>query len=170
MARGAVTVNGIAIATTDPAARVAGTWRVLRRALSADLQRRVAAPDGELDHVDPANLDLLDLVAARDGCRMSDLATELGVDPSTVTRAMHRLEAAGLATRGAVAGDGRAVSAHLTPEGRRIQALVTARRAALIDAAIATLEPADQQLLVELLEQFVAALVTGGSRRATAAG
>jgi DNA-binding MarR family transcriptional regulator len=158
------------ISTSDAATRVVRTWAVLRRALGSDLQRRVVAPVDELDHVDPANLDLLDLLATDEGRRMSDLATTLGVDPSTVTRAMHRLEAAGLAARGTVAGDGRAVSAHLTPEGRRVQGLVTARRAALVDDAMAALGPDDRERLAELLERFVGALLADGGERPPVAG
>jgi DNA-binding MarR family transcriptional regulator len=54
--------------------------------------------------------------------------------------------------------DGRVVTAHLTDEGRRLHALVAARRTALIDAAFADFSMEDRELLVELLERFLVAL------------
>ena len=90
---------------------------------------------------------------------MSDLAAALRVDPSTVTRTLQRMEAAGLARRGPAAADGRVVTVHLTDEGRRLHAAVAARRAAIIDGdPRRRSRPEDRDQLVDLLERFVASL------------
>jgi DNA-binding MarR family transcriptional regulator len=56
----------------------------------------------------------------------AELAAELGVNPSTVTRMCDRLVRKGLARRSRVAGDRRAVRIALTAPGRDLVAEVTA--------------------------------------------
>jgi DNA-binding MarR family transcriptional regulator len=119
---------------------------------------RVFGRPGEPQHVEPNHLDVLDLLTRRDGRRMSELAAALHVDPSTITRTMHRMEAAGLAQRASVAADGRLVTAHLTEEGRRVHGLVAGRRAELIAAGLAGLSSDEQERLVDLLERFLRSL------------
>jgi len=95
------------------------------------------------------------------------------VDPSTITRAMHRMEAAGLASRRPVAADGRVVTAHLTAAGRRLHGLVAQRRAEVIRAAMVDFTAEEQERLADLLEHFVGALVAsanGSGPQPTAAG
>ncbi|AXK36672.1 MarR family transcriptional regulator [Streptomyces armeniacus] len=67
--------------------------------------------------------------------RMGELAERIGLKDSTVTRLVARLESRELAERTAAAGDGRAVSAGITPSGRqRYEAATPTYRAALGDA------------------------------------
>jgi DNA-binding MarR family transcriptional regulator len=178
MARAAtVARGGVPAAPTDetgPVARLARTLHLLRRggpdgAVGSQLLGR----PGEPGHVDPVQLDVLELLAVRDGQRMSDLAIAMGVDPSTITRAMHRMEAAGLASRRSMPADGRVVAAHLTAEGRRLHDLVAHRRAELIRAALVDLTPEEQERLADLLERFLGSLIAAANRsgpQPTAAG
>lgn len=159
---------------TGPVARLGRTLQLLRRtAADGAVGGGVLAGPGEPDHLDPVQLDLLELLVARDGQRMSELAVAIGVDPSTITRAMHRMEAAGLAIRRPMAADGRVVTAHLTTEARRLHDMVAGRRADLIRAAIADLSPEEQERLADLLERFVGSLIAGAGvsgPQSTAAG
>ncbi len=149
--------------------RLARAWRELRRgAATGVLVEQLFGRPGEPDYIEPGHLDVLDILSRRDGRRMSDLAVALHVDPSTVTRTMHRMEAAGLARRAAATDDGRVVTAHLTDEGRRLHDLVAARRSALIDAAFVDFSPQDRDQLVDLLERFLVA-VNRNAADATAA-
>jgi|HigsolmetaAR201D_1030396.scaffolds.fasta_scaffold09567_3 DNA-binding MarR family transcriptional regulator len=142
-----------------PTQRLSRAWREMRRGpVTGRVVELLFGRPGEPDAVDPAHLDILDLLAIRDGRRMSDLAAELRVDPSTVTRTMHRMEAAGLAKRAAAEADGRVVTAHLTDEGRRLHDVVAARRQAIVEAGLRDLTPAEQKQLVDLLERFLAAV------------
>lgn len=156
----AVVADGhVASARQSPTVRLGRAWRELRRgAATGALVERLFGRPGEPDSVEPGHLDVLDILSQRDGRRMSELATALNVDPSTVTRTMHRMEAAGLARRQAMEADGRVVTAHLTDEGRRRHALVAARRTDLIEAGLADFAMEDRELLVELLERFLSAL------------
>ena len=164
-------------ASTDdagPIIRLGRAWQLLRRgAANGVVGARLVASPGEPGRLDPVQLDIIDLLVTRDGQRMSELAGAIGVDPSTITRAMHRMEAAGLAARRPVAADGRVVTAQLTAEGRRLHELVADRRAELIRAAIVDFTPEEQERLADLLERFVRGVVTsahGSSPQPTAAG
>ncbi len=169
--------GGAGGAPTDEAGaivRLGRAWQLLRRsAVNGVVGVRLIASPGEPGALDPVQLDIIDLLIDRDGQRMSELAVAVGVDPSTITRAMHRMEAAGLATRRPVAVDGRVVTAHLTAEGRRLHGLVADRRADLIRAAIEDFTPEEQERLADLLERFLGSIVAGvnsPSPQPTAAG
>lgn len=158
-----------------PPARIGRAWRELRRGAStAVLTERLFGKPGEPDSVEPGQLDVLDLLTIRDRRRMSDLAAALRVDPSTVTRTLQRMEAAGLAQRAPAAADGRVVTVQLTEEGRRLHAAVAARRTAIMTGILETFTPAERDQLVELVDRFVVSLeeyVAGSDRgRAEASG
>ena len=118
-------------ASTDdagPIVRLGRAWQLLRRGaangvvgarLVASTRRARPRRPGATRHPRPPRRS-----ATGSGCRSSPRRSR--VDPSTITRAMHRMEAAGLATRRPVAADGRVVTAHLTAEGRRLHGLVAA--------------------------------------------
>jgi hypothetical protein len=94
-----------------PSARLGRAWRELRRGTTTLLVTdRVFGRPGEPQHIEPNHLDVLDMLTRCDGRRMSELAAGLHVDPSTITRTMHRMEAAGLVRRATVASDGRLVT------------------------------------------------------------
>jgi DNA-binding MarR family transcriptional regulator len=168
--------GGAGGASTDeagPIARLGRAWQLLRRRATNGALTQLVSPADEPGGLDPVQLDIIDLLVTRDGQRMSELASAVGVDPSTITRAMHRMEAGGLATRRPVAGDGRVVIAQLTAEGRRLHDVVADRRADLIRAAIVDFTPEEQERLADLLERFVRSVVASASApgpQPTAAG
>ena len=87
---------------------------------------------------------------------MSELATALRVDPSTVTRTLQRMEAAGLAERHSPAsGDRRAVIVRPTAIGRQRQASIAAKRVATVTRIMAPFSEKEREQLVELLERFI---------------
>src|SRR5262245_40156189 len=132
--------------TSTPVERLGRSWREMRRGTTTTLvTAHIFGPPGQPEHVDPTHLDVLDLLANEDGQTMPELAVALPVDPSTITRTMHRLEAAGLARRAPVPNDGRLVTAHLTDAGRRRHTELAARRAEVIGAGLAGLDPDEQQ-------------------------
>jgi DNA-binding MarR family transcriptional regulator len=108
------------------------------------------------DAVEPGHMDVLDLLVQREQWRMSELAMALKVDPSTVTRTLQRMEAAGLAKRRPpVSGDRRAVVVTLTATGRRRHAEIADRRVLIIGEIMTQLSDDDRSQLVELLERFI---------------
>jgi DNA-binding MarR family transcriptional regulator len=130
-------------------------WRDLRRgATTAVLRDRVfgVGPGA----VEPGHMDVLDLLVQRGRCRMSELASALRVDPSTVTRMLQRMEAAGLAQRlPSTSGDRRAVMVTLTATGHERHAAVADRRATMLTEIMARFNDSERARLVELLERFI---------------
>lgn len=59
-----------------------------------------------------------------DGLTPGELAERIGVETPTVTRAVHRMEAAGLARRDPVPSDARLVRVRLTERGRELEGVV----------------------------------------------
>jgi DNA-binding MarR family transcriptional regulator len=138
----------------DINSRMGRAWRELRRGASTAVVRDRLFGTGP-DGVEPVQMDVLDLLVQGDEWRMSDLAAALRVDPSTITRTLQRMEAAGLAKRDPDADDGRVVMVHITGEGRRRHALVAGRRVEILDDIMGDMTAAEQERLVELLERFI---------------
>ena len=82
----------------DLAVRIGLAWREIRRGASAAGLRNCLYGTGE-DAIEQGQMDSLDMLASQPSWRMSELAEALRVDPSTATRAIQRLEKAGLAER-----------------------------------------------------------------------
>jgi len=147
--------NAAAIPDEDVVARMGRAWRDLRRgATTAVLRDRVfgVGPGA----VEPGHMDVLDLLMQRGRCRMSELAAALRVDPSTVTRTLQRMEAAGLARRlPSTSGDRRAVIVTLTPTGRERHAAVAVRRATMLTEIMGRFSDSEGARLVDLLERFI---------------
>ncbi|MEW6477349.1 MAG: MarR family transcriptional regulator [Actinomycetota bacterium] len=88
------------------------------------------------------------------GLRLSELAAELELDASTVSRQVRQLEAAGLVARRADPGDGRASVVVLTPAGKRVLGRVAAARRRFVAEVVAGWSEEDRVALAGLLERF----------------
>lgn len=143
-------------APDDLVGRMATAWRELRRGPAAVILRDRLFGTGD-DAVEPAHVDVLDLLVRRDAWRMNELAAALLVDPSTITRTVQRMEVAGLALRSPHDRDGRVVTVHLTDVGRRCQRTVAQRRQEVVGQLLARFDADDARRLVELVERFVEA-------------
>ena len=139
----------------DVVARMGRAWRELRRGTSTGVVRDQLFGVG-VGAVEPGHMDVLDLLVQRPEWRMSELAAALRVDPSTVTRTLQRMEAAGLAERHSpLYGDRRAVIVKPTATGRERQASIAAKRVTIITEIMAPLSEQERTELVELLERFI---------------
>ena len=139
----------------DVVARMGRAWRELRRGAATGVVRDQLFGVGA-DAVEPGHMDVLDLLVQRPEWRMSELAAALRVDPSTVTRTLQRMEAAGLAERHAPAsGDRRAVIVKPTATGRQRHASIAAKRVTIITEIMAPLSDDEREQLVDLLERFI---------------
>jgi DNA-binding MarR family transcriptional regulator len=87
--------------------------RAVRRARGA----RANDPDGGLTL---SQYGLLEPLADRAGARVSELAEEAGIAPSTASRILDALERRGIVARRRDAGDRRGVAIALTPKGERV--------------------------------------------------
>ena len=137
----------------DVARRIFTAWRELRRGPVRRLQADIygSGPDA----LDPAQMDALECVASRLRWRMSDLADALHLDPSTVTRTIDRLSAAGYVERVPAKEDGRGVDVRATPAGRRQCGRVTTGRQAAMLAFLDEFSDTDAERLAALMERLV---------------
>ena len=104
----------------------------------------------------PAALVALDGLAA--GGTIDALARILGLTHSGAVRLVDRLGAAHLVER-RIGSDARAVSLHLTPEGRRVARRVLKAREAALEQVLVGLTPSRREQLESLLSAMFPALV-----------
>lgn len=140
------------------ALRIARSWRELRRgAAVARLRAHVVGPAGQT--IEQAQFDALEILTSRtDGWRMTDFADAMRVEPSTATRSIDRLEAAGLAERTRSSDDKRVVTVRATPTARQLVSDTHVRRVAVMHDLLATFSPDERLAFAEFLERFVASI------------
>lgn len=140
--------------TYELAVRIGRAWRSIRRGASTGPLREFLYGSSE-DAVEHGQADTLEVLARRDSWRMSELAEELRVEPSTATRAVQRLERTGLAERRASRADGRVVEVMLTQKGREQFDQLSRRRVELFTHILRSYSPEELPQFAELLERFV---------------
>ena len=125
------------------------------------LHRAAQNMRGALDEVARAHgltgaRDWMVLTALSTGPRQTQLAIAhaLGLDKTTMTSLLDRMEGRGLLTRCTDSHDRRARIAVLTDEGRRVQAEVTQARDRVEASLLATFSPEEQDRLRELLARL----------------
>ncbi len=87
------------------------------------------------------------------GLRQADLAEQLGVEPPTITRMVHRLERGGLVERRRDQDDSRVMRIHPTPRARLLEVNVRRVWSELDAELISALGAADAERLRELVER-----------------
>ena len=104
-------------ALTDERLTLAGLFFETHAGLVAELSRRLEADSGLTNQWFEVLLRLARSPDSR--LRMSDLARQVVMTPSGLTRSVDRMEEAGLVRREACPSDRRVFYAVLTPKGRR---------------------------------------------------
>ncbi len=89
----------------------------------------------------------------RDRCSQADLVERLGLDASTVTKMLQRLERDGWVRRAPSPSDRRVVIVTLTPAGRGLQDAVTALWSELEAQTVKSLDTAERAELLRLLRK-----------------
>jgi len=139
------------------ALRIGTAWKELRRGAAMVAVRDYFYAADE-DSIEPGQMDTLDLLVQQPAWRMSELAEALRVDPSTATRAVHRLVRSGLADRGTGAADGRVVMVSATDAGRQRHAAIARRRRHSLARMLGEFSADERRQLADLLDRLVAAL------------
>ncbi len=148
------------------AAELSTCWRELGSILAS--RRLHASLHPELGtKLTPSKLRALELLAQHDGLRVGELADRVGVDDTTATRLVDRLEQLGLAERRGEEGDRRAILVGLTAEGRELVSGVAAQRQEFFADVLASLDAEERVQLVRLTEKAALALRTRSQELAT---
>ncbi|WP_432537673.1 MarR family winged helix-turn-helix transcriptional regulator [Kineococcus arenarius] len=103
------------------------------------------------------------LVSTRGAMRSGDLAAELGVHASTLTRTVDRLVGGGWVQRAGNPANRREVLVEPTDAGRRLVEQVTARRRREITTVLERLEPAARTSVAEGMVLFASAAEQPGA-------
>lgn len=124
--------------------------------LGQSLRRlRVAVgKDSDYTYAIGAGFWQLVLLGERGSTRISEIASALNLDISTVSRQLKLLEQRGLVAREADPVDGRVINIGLTPAGRAVLDQLVAARLALMEEALSAWEFEDVAKLTELLSRF----------------
>jgi DNA-binding MarR family transcriptional regulator len=96
-----------------------------------------------LGQVKPAYLWALLSLWAEDGLKVTDIARQAGLDTSTMTGLLDRMERDALVVRKTDASDRRTLRIFLTDEGRRIRKPVIAQTLKVLDQCTAGIPQAD---------------------------
>ncbi|HTO00969.1 MAG TPA: MarR family transcriptional regulator [Microthrixaceae bacterium] len=131
--------------------RIGHAWLELSRGSALHALRRHLY--GHL--VEAAQSYALDVLTESGPVRMSELAERLGVDPSTATRTVTRLEQGDYARRVTSPDDGRSVLVEITDHGQRTFDAVRDRRSKLLHSALEGFDAVERETLADLLERFV---------------
>ncbi|QMU77285.1 MarR family transcriptional regulator [Streptacidiphilus sp. PB12-B1b] len=126
---------------------------LLKRGTRAGLYRGLTQGLGAA--VDEVTYPVLSALARTGPYSAADLATEVGLDRSGVSRRATRLEEAGLVRREPDPADRRSVLLTLTEEGARTVEVMRARLAARIDASLGGWPPGEAQAFARSLRRFI---------------
>lgn len=135
------------------AIRIGRAWREIRRGANTSVVRDAIYGVGG-SAIEPSQMDALDFLMNNENCRMSDLAENLRIDPSTATRAVQRMINVGLIERVPDKTDGRAVNIVVTERGQRIHSQVSERRKAVLVEVLSEFSSDERDSLADLLERF----------------
>ncbi len=133
-------------------------FRVLRQVKQAPVD----------DPVERPAIIALSRLKANGAMRLSELAEDLYLDASTMSRHVRTLEDNGLVRRAGDPNDRRAVQLTLTEDGLGVLAEAWANRRTWIDRAVATWSAADRRELGAVLTRFADALAADAAARAAA--
>ncbi|HEU4491343.1 MAG TPA: MarR family transcriptional regulator [Jiangellales bacterium] len=121
--------------------------------------RRLRRASGDTA-VDQAGLVVLHRLACAPDVRPSDIAADLGLDASTVSRHLRALEQLGLVERAGDPEDRRAQRVSLSHHGRDVLDRAIAQRQAVVAAALAGWSDTDRRTLERLLVRLADDLET----------
>lgn len=142
----------------DPSAALAGAdfaGQLFFRLWRATHTRTAAAL--ETIGLTPALFAVLDHVRAHENAIQQQIATTMGIDPSTMVALVDELERAGLARRRPRPQDRRAREIVLTPRGRRALTRARALAAEVEGDVLRGLSAAERRELIALLRKAYAA-------------
>jgi DNA-binding MarR family transcriptional regulator len=128
----------------------------LRRAQAA-MFGDFARLTGDLD-LTPGQFSLLVLLAANPGISQIGLSRAFGLDKSTVSPSIDRLEKRGLVVRTRTPNDRRFYALELTPAGQALLARATERVETQERAMAAALSPGERSTMIDMLRRVEAAL------------
>lgn len=138
----------------DVEERLAALWRAARLGPTVERLRRHVLQGGQRS-IEAGQFRALDTVAAHGPCAVRELATIMGLDPSSATRAVAKLEAAGWIEKNRSEHDHREVLVRLTGPGREHHRFFVERAFALYQEIFVVFSGQERVVLADLLERML---------------
>jgi DNA-binding MarR family transcriptional regulator len=113
---------------------------------------------GDASGLTPSKLRAVSVLGEDGELRVGELAGRVGVDETTATRLVDRLEEAGLATRTGLDGDRRVTVVALTAQGAELAEAAAAERRQFFADVLDALQPNERRELVRLTAKAARAL------------
>jgi DNA-binding MarR family transcriptional regulator len=110
------------------------------------------------DRLPRGQVHALVLLAEAGEPKISQLAAELSLDESTVTRLVDKLEAAGLAERRRSTSDRRSTSVVITAEGLEVVTCAREHQRVLLTEVLSALDPAERTEFIRLTAKAAEAM------------
>jgi DNA-binding MarR family transcriptional regulator len=107
-------------------------------------------------NVRPAYLGVLWCLWKKDGIKTIELSRGAGLEPSTMTGLLDRMERDGFVTRSPDPSDRRALTIHLTPHGKAIRGTVVKMVAETLDALFQGIPETDLARTNDVLRHLLA--------------
>jgi len=101
--------------------------------------------------ISPAQMTLLEQIAAHSGTGIQEIADQLNLSPPTVSVGVSKLEESGLVERRPHPKDGRSVQLFMTLRGQSLYDEFQAARQHRLHLLLAGLDPGEQAVLLKLL-------------------
>jgi DNA-binding MarR family transcriptional regulator len=138
----------------DDAQKMADVLRILLRTFTID-ESRFPSAEGQMRY-NGADFQTLHFVGGKPGCAGLELASFLGVAPTTAQSIIDRLVKRGYIERLRSTDDRRAVALSLTDSGEVLRAAITRQDQANCRQMLASLPAVDRGAFVAQLEQIAA--------------
>lgn len=103
--------------------------------------------------ISPAQMILLEQIAAHPGTGIQDIADQLNLSSPTVSVGVSKLEESGVAERRSHPKDGRSVQLFITQQGQSVYEEFQAARQHKLHLLLAGLDPEEQAIFLKLLER-----------------
>ncbi len=141
----------------DAMQQIGGSMREIRRGTAMLRLRALVLGEGE-EALELGGSDTLGLLSERGASRMSELADAMRVDASTATRAVARLERAGLVARAPSPDDRRVVVVVPTDAGVAAHLAMRKRYEKVMALICEGFDDAELRQLASLMERLVAGM------------
>ncbi len=134
--------------------RLAALWRAARLGPTVERLRRHVLRDGD-KAIESGQFRALDSVAAHGPCAVRELAVIMGLDPSSVTRALAKLESNGLIRKRRAEHDQREVLVELTEDGVAEHQYFVGRAYEIYEDIFVVFSSQERIVLADLLERML---------------
>ncbi len=105
----------------------------------------------------PAQMSLLDWIAASPGCGVQDIADGMRLTPPTISVGVRKMEESNLVERKPNPLDARSVQFFLTRRGQALQRQIQTSHQQKFRRLLAGLTPQEQEMLLQLMERALQA-------------